>query len=138
MTYTDNQIKRAKASYNAFLKLKSLKDYDLELTSKNVAEQEIQYHNDLVNGINAGDKVLEREWKLFYLKQAVLQDQKLNEQKSKLSANKEASKDVLAYIKGEGLLLKDYYAFLKSNKKYAREFYSKKFTMESANLFINK
>lgn len=138
MKYTDNQIKRAQINYNAFLKLKSLKDYDLELTSKNVAEQEIQYHNDLVNRINTGDKTLEREWKLFYLKQAVLQDQKLNEQKDKLSANKEASKDVLATIKGAGLLLKDYYAFIKSNKKYAREFYSKKFTQESANLFINK
>lgn len=138
MTYTDNQIKRAQINYNAYLVLKSLKDYDLELTSKNVAEQEIQHHNNIVSRIKAGDKSLEREWKLFFLNKAVLEDQKINEQKNKLSANKDASKDVLATIKSAGLLLKDYYAFLKSNKKYAREFYSKKFTQESANLFINK
>ena len=34
-------------------------------------------------------------------------------------------------------LLKDYYAFVKKNKKYSKEYYSKKFTLESATEFVN-
>jgi len=33
--------------------------------------------------------------------------------------------------------LKDYYAFVKKNKKYSKEYYSKKFTLESATEFVN-
>lgn len=63
---------------------------------------------------------------------------KLNESKAKLSTNKENSKGVLDYIKSNGKKLADYYQFVKKNKKYAKEFYSKKFSMESANLFLNE
>lgn len=64
--------------------------------------------------------------------------QKNEESKNKLAANKEASSSVLDFVKSNGRLLKDYYAFVKGTKKYAKEFYSKKFTMESANDFLNK
>lgn len=58
--------------------------------------------------------------------------------KAKLNANKEASQEVLDFVKSNKKLLKDYYAFVKSNKKYSKEFYSKRFTFESAKEFINK
>ena len=64
--------------------------------------------------------------------------QKENASKSKLNANKKEAQPVKDYIKENGALLKDYYAFVKSTKQFRKEFYSKKFTMESANAFLNK
>lgn len=63
---------------------------------------------------------------------------KIDAQKSKLSANKENSQNVLDFVKQNGYKLADYYSFVKGTRKYANEFYSKKFTMESANNFITK
>lgn len=57
--------------------------------------------------------------------------------KAKLNANKEASQEVLDFVKSNKKLLKDYYAFVKSNRKYSKEYYSKKFTLESATEFVN-
>ena len=57
--------------------------------------------------------------------------------KAKLNANKEASQEVLDFVKSNKKLLKDYYNFVKKNKKYSKEFYSKKFTLESATEFVN-
>ena len=62
---------------------------------------------------------------------------KLEASKSKLQANKACSQNVLDYIKENGKKLADYYDFVKKNKNYSREFYSKKFTMESANEFLS-
>ena len=75
--------------------------------------------------------------KRIYREEAIAQ-QKRDESKAKINANKDASQDVLASVKAAGLKLGDYYVFVKSNKKYAKEFYSKKFTAESANEFINQ
>ncbi len=63
-------------------------------------------------------------------------DTKMNEHKSKLSTNKSNSQSVLDCVKANGRLLKDYYAFVKATKKFAREFYSKKYTMDSVNAFL--
>lgn len=63
---------------------------------------------------------------------------KLEASKSKLQANKAGSQSILDYIKENGKKLADYYEFVKKNKKYSREFYSKKFTIESANEFLSK
>lgn len=57
--------------------------------------------------------------------------------KAKLNANKEASQEVLEFVKANKKLLKDYYDFVKKNKKYSKEYYSKKFTLESATEFVN-
>ena len=53
-----------------------------------------------------------------------------------LAANKANSQSVLDYIKESGRLLKDYYAFVKASKLYKKEFFSKKFTMASAEAFL--
>jgi hypothetical protein len=66
------------------------------------------------------------------------EERKLMESRAKLANNKEASQDVLDYVKANGRLLKDYYSFIKRNRKYSSELYSKKFTMESANDFLSK
>lgn len=63
---------------------------------------------------------------------------KIQTSKDKLANNKAATQNVLDYVKENGKLLKDYYSFLKSHRQYKREFFSKKFTMESANAFLNK
>ena len=44
---------------------------------------------------------------------------------------------VLKHVKAQGRKLGDYYKFVKSNKGFAREFFSKKYTMDSAIAFIN-
>lgn len=56
--------------------------------------------------------------------------------KQKLAANKANSQSVLDYIKENGRLLKDYYTFVKANKQFKKEFFSKNFTMASAEAFL--
>jgi hypothetical protein len=68
---------------------------------------------------------------------AAKEDAKREASRQKLANNKANSQSVLDYVKSQGRLLGDYYKFVKANKKFAREFFSKKFTMESANAFIN-
>jgi len=67
----------------------------------------------------------------------MISNQKAEESKTKLTANKSASQPVLDFVKSNGKKLADYYSFLKKNKQFAREFYSKKFSNESALQFIN-
>ena len=62
---------------------------------------------------------------------------KMKASKDKLASNKAGSQSVIDYVKSNGRLLKDYYSFLKSSRQYKREFFSKKFSMESASEFIN-
>ena len=69
---------------------------------------------------------------------ALIASRKEEERKNKLASNKAGSQSVLDFVKENGKLLKDYYAFVKKNKQFAREFYSKKFTFESAEAFLNK
>lgn len=69
---------------------------------------------------------------------ALIASRKEEERKNKLASNKAGSQSVLDFVKENGKLLKDYYAFVKKNKQFAREFYSKKFTFESAEAFLSK
>jgi hypothetical protein len=128
MTYTATQIENAKRNYNSFLKIETLADYDVENIGWIVASQRMEYNNKIVGRILRGDKELEKEWKLFFLNEEVKKDQKAVESKAKLNANKEASAFLLVDIKKAGKKLGDYYIFLKSDKKYKREFFSKKYT----------
>jgi hypothetical protein len=138
MTYTATQIENAKRNYNSFLKIETLADYDVENIGWIVASQRMEYNNKIVGRILRGDKELEKEWKLFFLNEEVKKDQKAVESKAKLNANKEASAFLLVDIKKAGKKLGDYYIFLKSDKKYKREFFSKKYTQESVNEFLSK
>ena len=136
MEYTAKQIENAKRNYNAMLKMRTLADYDVENIGINTAEQRMDYHNRIVSEILAGNKELEKEWKLFFLKEEVKADQKAEASKAKLAANKEASADILAPIKsikklGEfGKWLNTY------GNKFRKEHFSKKYTQESVNAFL--
>jgi hypothetical protein len=139
MTYTAQQIERAKAKYTAFLQVRTFAWYQDQVNGigYNACVQKMEFHNSQVEAILNGDKELEREIKLEFLQYEVDADQKAEAQKEKLAANKAKSSDVLAQVKAAGKLLKDYYAFVKSNKKFASEFYSKKFTQLSVNAFLS-
>lgn len=136
MEYTAKQIENAKRNYNAMLKIQTLSDYDVENICRNTAEQRMDYHNRIVSEILAGNKELEKEWKLFFLKEEVKADQKAEASKAKLNANKEASADILAPIK-EMKKIGEFGKWLNtSGNKFRREHFSKKYTQESVNAFL--
>lgn len=72
--------------------------------------------------------------------EAIIEAKKLQaknqEYQAKETARKEANADVLADIKNAGRKLTEYYNWVKNNKKYAREYYSKKYTAESVGIFL--
>ena len=136
MNYSAKQIENAERNYNAMLRIHTLSDYDVEIIGTNTAEQRMDYHNRIVTDIRNGNKELEKEWKLFFLKEEVLADQKSDARKAKLSSNKEASADILAPIKS----LKKIGEFGKwlntSGNPFRKEHFSKKYTVESVNAFL--
>lgn len=106
--------------------------YKIASTSSRFSEKQlwvIAY--ELVNNAEYAQKVED-----YYNELARREEAKREASRAKLAANKENSQGVLDYVKANGRLLKDYYQFVKSNRKFAREFYSKKFTMDSANAFL--
>lgn len=137
MTYTASQIENAKSKYNAMLVIRTVESYDPQYIGYASAEQRCEYHNNIVTRILAGNKELEKEWKLFFLKEEVKSDRKFAESKAKLQANKDASADVLAPIKS----LKKIGEFGKwlnnASNPFRKEHFSKKYTQESVNAFLN-
>ena len=138
MKYTAKQIENAKRNYNAMLKMRTLADYDVENIGINTAEQRMDYHNRIVSEMLAGNKELEKEWKMFFLKEEVKADQKAEANKAKLNANKEASADILAPIK-EMKKIGEFGKWLNTaGNPFRKEHFSKKYTQESVNAFLNK
>ena len=136
MEYTAKQIENAKRNYNSMLKMQTLSDYDVENIGRNTAEQRMDYHNRIVSEILAGNKELEKKWKLFYLKEEVRADQKAEVSKAKLRANKEASADILTPIK-EMKKIGEFGKWLNTaGNKFRKEHFSKKYTQESVNAFL--
>ena len=136
MEYTAKQIENAKRNYNAMLKMQTLYDYDVENIGRNTAEQRMDYHNRIVSEILAGNKELEKKWKLFFLREEVKADQKAAERKAKLNANKEASADILAPIK-KMKKMGEFGKWLNTPRnKFRKEHFSKKYTQESVNAFL--
>lgn len=137
MPYTSKQIENAKKAYNAMLVIRTVESYDPQLIGYAVAEQRCDFHNNIVNSILKGNKEIEKEWKLFFLNEEVKSDRKAADRKAKLQANKEASADVLAPIKS----LKKLGEFGKwlntSGNVFRKEHFSKKYTQESVNSFLN-
>ena len=137
MEYTAKQIENAKRNYNSMLKMQTLSDYDVENIGRNTAEQRMDYNNRIVSEILAGNKELEKEWKLFFLKEEVKADQKAEASKAKLNANKEASAEILAPIK-EMKKIGEFGKWLNTaGNKFRKEHFSKKYTQESVNAFLS-
>jgi hypothetical protein len=136
MEYTVKQIENAKRNYNSMLKIQTLADYEVEIIGRNTVEQRMDYHNNIVTAIRNGNKELEKEWKLFFLKEEVKSDRKAAESKAKLSANKEASADILAPIK-EMKKLGEFGKWLNtSGNQYRKQHFNKKYTIEAVNAFL--
>jgi len=136
MTYTSNQIENAKRNYNSMLVIRTVESYEPQYIGWAAAEQRCDYHNRIVSEILAGNKELEKEWKLFFLKEEVKSDRKIAESKAKLTANKEASVDILAPIKSAKKLVEFGKWLNTSGNPFRKEHFSKKYTNESVNTFL--
>ena len=136
MKYSEKQIENAKRNYNSMLRIHTISDYEIEIIGRNTAEQRMDYHNRIVSEIKAGNKDLEKQWKLFFLREEVKADQKESESKAKKTANKEASADVLAPIK-EMRKLGEFGKWLNtSGNIYRKQNFNKKYTIEAVNAFL--
>ena len=137
MNYTEKQIENAKRKYTNFLRPVTAWNFQVEVIGINEAESRAEYHNSIVDKINNGDKGLEREWKLFFLKEEVKADAKAAASREKLQANKEASADILEPIKS----LKKIGEFGKwlnnSKNPFRKQHFSKKYTVEAVNAFLS-
>jgi len=131
------QIENAKSKYNAFLIIRTVASYQPELIGYNTASQRCDYHNNLVSEIKAGNKQLEREWKMFFLNEELKSDQKASESKAKLAANKEASSDILAPIKAVKRIVEFGKWLNTSGNQFRKEHFSKKYTQASVNAFLS-
>jgi hypothetical protein len=136
MNYSEKQIETAKINYNSFLQIHTLSNYEINVIGINTAEQRMIFHNNIVSQILAGNKEIEKEWKMFFLHEIVKSEQKENESKAKLISNKNASADILAPVKN----LKKIVEFGKwlntSGNKFRKEHFSKKYTQESVSTFL--
>lgn len=137
--YTPTQIEAAKNKYNRFLHLESISDYagQIEFIGRNEAYSRMDFHNSIVNRILAGDTELANEWKLFFLTAEFKADQKKSDSKTKLAANKSASSDILAPIKAAKRLVEFGNWLNTSGNQYRSQHFSKKYTVEAVNAFLN-
>lgn len=137
MTYTTTQIEKAKANYANFLKIETAFDYQVSVIGMNEAERRAEFHNNIVNSILAGNKQLEKEWKLFFLNEQVKSDRKAAESKAKLEANKAASADILAPIKAAKRIGEFGKWLNTSSNKFRNQHFNKKYTIEAVNAFLS-
>lgn len=136
MEYTAKQIENAKRNYNAMMRLHTLADYNVEIIGTNTAEQRMEFHNSIVTAIRNGNKELEREWKLFFLKEEVKKDEKRAASKAKLAANKAASADILEPIK-KMRKLGEFGKWLNTpGNPFRKQHFNKKYTVEAVNTFL--
>ena len=137
MKYTESQIANAKRRYENFLVFETLANHDVATIGVNTAEQRIQFHNNIVSEIKQGNKELEIKWKTFFLNEEVKEDRKIQERKAKLTANKDASSDILAPIK-ESKRLGEFGKWLNTaGNPFRKEHFSKKYSIESVNSFLS-
>ena len=137
MEYTAKQIENAKANYNAMLVERTVESYEPQYIGWNTAEQRCEFHNRIVSEIKAGNKELEKEWKMFFLREEVKADQKAAESKAKLASNKEASEDVLSQIKAAKRIVEFGKWLNTSSNQFRKEHFSKKYTQASVNAFLS-
>lgn len=136
MNYTEKQIENAKRNYTNFLQYRSVESFDPQHIGYAAAEQRADFHNNIVSEILAGNKEVEKTWKIFFLNEEVKSGRKAAEKASKLAANKEASADILAPIK----TMKKMGEFGKwlntAGNQFRKEHFSKKYTQESVTAFL--
>lgn len=138
MKYTDKQIENAKKSYTDFIRIHTLADYNVEVIGKCEAENRMNYHNTQIAKINAGDKAVEKHWKMFFINQVVMYDQKESERKAKLASNKANSSDILAPIKSLRKLGEFGKWLNVKGNPFRSQHFNKKYTAEAVNEFLSQ
>ena len=137
MKYTPKQIENAKRHYRLFLQFTTPQQDPNYSVNPNEIERRTEHHNNIVSKILAGDKELEKEWKLFFCNEEKRKDDKEQERKEKLQANKAASASVLAPIK-ELRKLGEFGKWLNtSGNPYRTQHFRKKYTVEAVNEFLS-
>ena len=137
MNYTSTQLGTAKRNYNSFIQFTTAKSDVNYSVNPFEAERRAEDHNSLVSAINSGDVELEKKWKLFFLREVALSEQKSNESKAKLAANKEASADILAQIKSAKRIGEFGKWLNTAGNPFRKEHFNKKYTKESVNAFLS-
>ena len=94
-------------------------------------------HNNIVREILNGNKDLEKEWKLFFLKEEVKADQKETESNEKKQANLAASADILAPIKAAKKITAFGQWLNTTGNPFRSQHFSKKYTQEAVNAFLS-
>jgi len=137
MRYTEKQIENAKRSYESFLQYTTAQQDINYIVNPFEAERRAEYHNSIVEKIVAGDKELEREWKLFFCNEEAKKDAKAEASKIKLQESKAASADILAPIK-EMRKLGEFGKWLNtSGNPFRKQHFNKKYTIEAVNTFLS-
>ena len=137
MTYSQKQIENAKVRYTSFLQYRTVESYEPQYIGRSVAEQRCEFNNNIVSKIKAGDKELEKEWKLFFLNDEAKQDAKTAASNAKKNANKEASADILAPIK-DSKRIGEFGKWLNDSKNpFRKEHFTKKYTQASVDAFLS-
>ena len=125
-----------KKSYNDFFRLTTAQEDSNFSVNPFEAERRSEYHNSIINKILAGDKKLEKEWKMFFCNEELKKDSKLEASKSKLQANKAASADILEPIKTMRKLGEFGKWLNTSGNIYRKQHFNKKYTIEAVNEFL--
>jgi hypothetical protein len=138
MEYTARQIENAKKNYTNFLKINN-NVYDFQALTAGMLEatRRMDCHNNIVTSILNGNKELEREWKLFFLKEEVKADQKAAQSKAKLAANKEASADILAPIKAAKKMVEFGKWLNTAGNPFRKQHFSKTYTVQAVTAFLS-
>ena len=136
MEYTAKQIENAKKRYTLFLEKETPQEQSCSHIDWQEAETRAYEHNEIIAKIKAGDNILARKWKLFFLNDEVKIDRKEAASKAKLAANKAASADVLEPVKASRKLV----AFGKwlntPGNKFRKQHFNKKYTKEAVESFM--
>lgn len=135
--YTEKQIANAKKAYTAFMQYRTVESFSPETMGWAYAEQQCDYHNKIVAQVAAGNKEVEREWKMFFLREEVKADRKAAESAAKKAANKEASADILAPVKAAKKMGEFGKWLNTAGNPFRKEHFSKKYTAESVAAFMN-
>ena len=136
MNYTAKQIENAKRAYNSFLQYTTAKEDANYVVNPFEAERRAEYHNNIVSKIKAGDKELEKEWKMFFLNEVVKSEAKEAASKAKIQANKTASADILAPVKDLRKLCEFGKWLNTAGNPYRKQHFNKKYTVEAVNDFL--
>jgi hypothetical protein len=137
MNYTPKQIENAKKAYNEMLVYRTVESYQPEFIGTTEAERRCEFHNNIVSQILAGNQEVANEWKKFFLLQEVKAAQKAEESKAKKQANLDASADILAPVKSAKKLVAFGVWLNTSGNQYRSQHFSKKYTQEAVNAFMN-